>query len=270
MNKVGLAGLILLLFLGACATTSSTEEAELVENGFTAMSGGDYDTAEHLLNQALDLNDKNPYALLNLGVVYQETQRYEKARELYQAVIDQDPSETAVSTNVQGYSGRKLSDIASINLGNLPSESTGDVQAGEDVDLDGDGVPNDLDLCAGTPMNAEVMANGCWALIGVFPPGGTDIGPSVHAQLDQVVTILQENPLLRLEIQGHTDNRGNPSANQRLSDDRAISVMQYLLQKGVASERLEWAGYGPTRPAASNDTAEGRKQNRRVELNPIP
>jgi outer membrane protein OmpA-like peptidoglycan-associated protein len=270
MKKLGSAGLMLMLFLIACSTTSSKQEAELVESGFTAMSGGDYDTAEHLLNQALVLNDKNPYALLNLGVINQEVHRYDKAREYYQAVIDLDSSKTAVSSNIQGYAGKKLTDIARINMGNLPLQSEGETRDGKSEDLDGDGVPNDLDQCDGTPKNTEVTANGCWALVGLFATGKTDIEPEAHAQLDRVVMVLQDNPSLRIEIQGHTDNRGSTSVNQFLSEERAKSVMLYLLQKGIESDRLEWVGYGSTWPVASNDTADGQEQNRRVELNPIP
>ena len=270
MKKLGLVGILLMMIFAACATTNSDREAELVENGFTAMSGGDYFTAEHLLNQALVVNDKNPYALLNLGVIYQETERYDKAREFYQAVIDLDSSKTAAGTNVGGFTGKKLTDIARINMGNLPPKGRGETRAGDGDDFDGDGVPNDIDQCGGTPLNAEVMANGCWALIGVFPPGRTDIGPEAHAQLDRIVTVLQENPSLRVEVQGHTDNSGKASANERLSKRRAKSVVQYFIQQGVESDRLQWAGYGQTRPIASNGTVDGRKQNRRVELSPIP
>jgi tetratricopeptide (TPR) repeat protein len=270
MKRLGPIGIILMLFLTACSATRSKQEAELVENGFTAMSGGDYHTAEYLLNQALVLNDKNPYALLNLGVIYHETQRYDKAREFYQSVIDMKSSKTAASTNVQGYSGKKLADIARINMGNLPPAEGSDFPAGDGTDLDGDGVPNDLDQCGGTPMKADVMANGCWALTGIFPPGRTDIGPDAHAQLDEVVMVLLDNPSLRIEIQGHTDNSGKALANRRLSEKRAKSVMQYLIQRGIKPTRLQWAGYGQTRPIATNDTSDGRKQNRRVGFSPIP
>ncbi|MGD9216865.1 MAG: OmpA family protein [Desulfobacteraceae bacterium] len=259
-----------MLLLTACSATSSKQEAELVENGFTAMSGGDYSTAEYLLYQALALNDKNPYTLLNLGVICQETRRYDKAREFYQSVIDLNSSKTAVSSNVQGYSGKKLSDIARINMDNLPPVGGSDSRIVDRNDLDADGVPNDLDRCDGTPTKAEVMANGCWALKGIFPPGRTDIGFGVRGKLDRVVMVLRNNPSLRIEIQGHTDDSGTFSANLRLSKERAKSVMQYLIKRGIEPERLQWAGYGQTRPVATNDTRDGREQNRRVEFSPIP
>ncbi len=266
-------GIFLVLFVAACLGCSSIStgkrEAELLENGYLAMAGGDYVTAEQLLTQALIINNKNPYVLLNLGVVYQETGRFDKARQLYQSVIDLDPVQTAAATNVQGHTGQKLSDIARTNLENLPPPSVKDTQADGQKDTDADGVQDSLDQCLGTPAGAVVSANGCWALIDIFASGKASVGPDAHKQLDQVARILRQNRLLRIEIQGHTDNTGSSSSNQRLSEKRAQSVMQYLIESGIDPKRLQWVGYGQTRPIATNKTADGRKQNRRVELNPI-
>jgi outer membrane protein OmpA-like peptidoglycan-associated protein len=241
---------------------------DLVENGYRAMAGGDYYTAEHLLKQALVINNKNPYALLNLGVIYQETKRFEKAREFYNAVIDLNSRQTAAVTNVEGYTGRTLTDIARTNLKGLPPLPVGNARMGADADKDG--IPDDKDKCNNTPEQAIVSANGCWTLMGIFSSGMTNVGPDAHEQLDQVKMVLNQNPSLRIEIQGHTDNMGSATANKRLSEKRAQSVMQYLIGKGVDAKRLQWAGYGQTQPMVSNKTANGRKQNRRVELRPIP
>lgn len=268
MKIFGRVGIFVLLILTACSGVSSRQEAELVENGYTAMSGGDYYTAEYLLNQALNINDKNPYALLNLGVIYQETRRFDKARKFYQSVIDLNPSQTAAASNVKGYTGKNLADIARANLQSLPPLPADNARSGDDAD--NDGVPDDKDLCDDTPANAVVSPNGCWTLMGIFPSGMTTIESDAHQLLDQVTMVLSQNPSLRIEIQGHTDNMGSASANKRLSERRAQSVMQYLIDQGVDEERLQWAGYGQTQPMASNETAEGRKQNRRVELKPLP
>jgi OOP family OmpA-OmpF porin len=88
--------------------------------------------------------------------------------------------------------------------------------------------------------------------------------------LDGVVAVLKRNPTLRVEIQGHTDNIGSEASNRKLSENRARAVMEYLVKKGVEAERLSAAGYGSSRPIASNDTLEGRARNRRVELTPVP
>jgi outer membrane protein OmpA-like peptidoglycan-associated protein len=274
MKISGSFGILLVLLAASCSgfgsLSSAKQELELVENGYLAMSGGDYVTAEHLLSQALTINDKNPYARLNLGVIYQETQRFDKARQFYQSVIDLDPDETAAATNVNGHAGKKLGEIARINLDNLPPLSATSSQSIGRKDTDGDGVPDDMDKCVDTPAQAVVGANGCWNLLDIFPSGKADIQPDAYKQLDEVAKILLNNAMLRIEIQGHTDNSGSASSNKRLSDKRAQSVAQYLIKQGVGPDRLQWVGYGQTRPIASNNTADGRKQNRRVELKPIP
>lgn len=139
------------------------------------------------------------------------------------------------------------------------------------LDSDGDGVYDYLDKCPGTPAGAKVDARGCWVLKGVtFDTGKSTIKPLSFPVLDEVVTIMKKNPGLKVEIQGHTDNRGAEEYNQTLSENRARAVMEYLMQKGIEQGRLSYIGYGFAKPAASNLTAEGRAQNRRVELKPIP
>jgi OOP family OmpA-OmpF porin len=77
---------------------------------------------------------------------------------------------------------------------------------------------------------------------------------------------LQEQPSVRIRIEGHTDGQGDPKTNLVLSQQRALSVLNYLVSAGVGAKRVEHAGYGDTRPIAGNDTEESRAQNRRVEL----
>jgi len=85
--------------------------------------------------------------------------------------------------------------------------------------------------------------------------------------LNQVAKIIQEHPEIRaVSIDGHTDNIGTAEYNRRLSLDRAQSVRTYLLGQGVSAERVRAQGFGPDRPAATNDTEEGREKNRRVEF----
>ncbi|MEM1325192.1 MAG: OmpA family protein [Bacteroidota bacterium] len=84
--------------------------------------------------------------------------------------------------------------------------------------------------------------------------------------IESVYTVLKENPKFRLSIEGHTDSHGSSSYNQQLSTLRAAAIKQYLLKKGIADNRLSSKGFGETKPAQSNDTEEGRKQNRRVEF----
>jgi OOP family OmpA-OmpF porin len=138
------------------------------------------------------------------------------------------------------------------------------------VDSDGDGVYDDKDRCPGTPEGTAVNVVGCWILKGVrFDTSKWDIKPKYLPLLDELVSILEKNPLLRVEIQGHTDSRGSVEFNQTLSENRAGAVMEYLVGKGIVKERLTAKGFGPSKPVATNDTPTGNEQNRRVELKPI-
>ena len=87
-----------------------------------------------------------------------------------------------------------------------------------------------------------------------------------YQSLQQVVKFLENNPSIRLEISGHTDNVGSMRSNMKLSEERAKSVVDYLVEQGIAPSRLEYKGYAYTQPIAPNDTNEGRELNRRVEF----
>ena len=82
--------------------------------------------------------------------------------------------------------------------------------------------------------------------------------------LDELITFLKENPKVRIEIQGHTDNVGRMEDNMALSNDRAFTVRTYLEAHGIAAARLASKGFGPTNPVADNSTPEGRAENRRT------
>ena len=86
--------------------------------------------------------------------------------------------------------------------------------------------------------------------------------------LDQAVAIFMANPKLTAEAQGHTDSTASAEYNQKLSEARARAVRDYFIKQGIAPERIRAQGFGETRSMASNDTAEGRALNRRVELHP--
>ncbi len=137
-------------------------------------------------------------------------------------------------------------------------------------DTDGDGVFDKKDDCPNTPKAAKVNSVGCWVLKGLnFNYDKWDIKPKYNHLLDELVTILKNNPTMKLEVQGHTDNRGTAAYNKSLSKKRADSVRDYLVGKGIGAARLTTAGYGFDKPAATNDTDSGRAENRRVELKPI-
>lgn len=135
------------------------------------------------------------------------------------------------------------------------------------ADTDRDGVIDDRDKCPQTPMGVKVDSRGCWILQGIqFDSSKWSIRSDMHPILDSAVSILTQNPDLKVEIQGHTDDRGKKAYNDFLSKKRAKAVMEYLIKKGIPPHRLSSAGFGPSKPVASNMTSPGRAQNRRVEL----
>lgn len=93
------------------------------------------------------------------------------------------------------------------------------------------------------------------------------IKPESDELLGEIVAVFKENPQIKkVSIEGHTDDQGADAYNQKLSDQRAKSVMDYLVGKGVEASRLTAKGFGETKPIASNATEEGKEQNRRVEF----
>lgn len=100
----------------------------------------------------------------------------------------------------------------------------------------------------------------------LFDTDKTDIKPESGPLIAEVIKLMQQNPSLKLRIEGHTDTQGMPAYNVTLSDGRAKSVMLALLKAGIDPNRLQAQGFGQTRPVADNATDEGRAKNRRVEL----
>ncbi|MBK0379426.1 OmpA family protein [Mucilaginibacter segetis] len=154
------------------------------------------------------------------------------------------------------------------------------------ADSDGDGVPDANDKCPNTPANTKVDGSGCPlvkqevkvyvteedkkvvkdAITNLeFDFGKSTIRQTSYPSLDKVAELLV-NKNFSLKLAGHTDNVGSDAANLKLSKDRAESVKSYLVSKGVNASRIEAVGYGETQPIASNKTAAGRQDNRRVEF----
>lgn len=159
-------------------------------------------------------------------------------------------------------------------------DEAGPVETNGCPDNDNDGIINSKDDCpniAGVEEN-----NGCpelaeevkkvlkEALEGIeFESGRDIIKPTSYAILDQVVEVMKNNTEYKLKIAGHTDSMGKDESNLILSHKRAEAAKNYLIEKGIDESRLDAVGYGETKPIASNDTAEGRRQNRRVEFTVI-
>jgi len=139
------------------------------------------------------------------------------------------------------------------------------------LDSDNDGVADYLDKCPNTPKGATVDARGCWTYAAkvMFDINSAEIKSEAYPMLDEAILILEKNPEMKVEIDGHTDNTGSAAYNMNLSERRAKSVMKYFVDKGVEAGQLTTKGFGFTKLAASNDTKEGRTKNRRVELTPV-
>jgi len=150
-------------------------------------------------------------------------------------------------------------------------------------DFDKDGVGDAVDACPKEPgePSGEKDKNGCPVFIRrlegsteiqilkqvQFATGSAKILSNSFNILDEVVKLMNVNKDIKLvAIEGHTDNKGSAKMNEKLSDDRANSVRQYIIDKGIHPDRLTAKGWGPEKPIADNATNEGRQKNRRVEF----
>lgn len=200
---------------------------------------------------------------------------------------------------LQNYSSlallRKESAAESAELRNLLSTAEQRAQRDREQyqkdlgDDDNDGVANKFDKCPGTPAGVKVDGAGCELKPEViketkvvvtdadrkvvrdaiknleFDLGKSTIRSKSYPTLDRVASLLIEKNF-SLKLAGHTDNTGSRELNLRLSKDRAESIKAYLVEKGANASRIEATGYGPDQPIATNKTAAGRQQNRRVEF----
>ena len=133
------------------------------------------------------------------------------------------------------------------------------------LDADKDGVNDCDDKCPDTLSGAQVSVNGCW-IVGVnFDNDKAIIKSEYFPTLDNAAKIIKEHPDLVIEVQGHTSQTGSFKHNMKLSERRALAVKKYLVD-GTHSPNLTTRGYGWTQPIDSNDTEEGRANNRRVQL----
>jgi OOP family OmpA-OmpF porin len=140
----------------------------------------------------------------------------------------------------------------------------------EPKDTDNDGVYDHKDRCPDTPLGAKVNMYGCWILDMVhFDTDKSKIKPQYFSVLNDVISVMNKNPELKMAIQGHTDSRASAKYNRGLSMRRAKAVQAYFMKNGISAERLTIVGYGLTQPIASNNNDPGRALNRRVELHPF-
>ena len=135
------------------------------------------------------------------------------------------------------------------------------------IDSDNDGVADYQDKCANTPSGFKVDTTGCplsYRLHITFANNSVVISASEMPKVEKFAEFLKANPAYKVEIQGYTDSKGSEKYNLSLSQKRAKAVYVALIDLGVDANRLSYKGYGESNPIASNDTAEGRAQNRRI------
>jgi OOP family OmpA-OmpF porin len=156
-------------------------------------------------------------------------------------------------------------------------DAAGPKELGGCPDTDADGVADKNDRCPeaagpkellGCPEMSEehkkILVAARWGI--EFETASATLKPQSANILNEIAALLNDYPVYHLKISGYTDNRGVAAKNQVLSEKRAKSCLDYLIGKGVASERLQSAGFGANKPVASNKTAQGRSRNRRVEF----
>ncbi len=143
------------------------------------------------------------------------------------------------------------------------------------ADSDGDGVPDSYDKCPGTPAGTKVNKQGCEIIDSItinlvndeFDFDSASLKPEMQSALDGVAgNIMNTQGEESLRVIGHTDSTGPEAYNQILSERRANAVADYLESKGVARSSMSVSGMGESSPVADNGTKEGRKHNRRVEI----
>lgn len=206
------------------------------------------------------------------------------------ALNNSNPVATLVNDYTLKYDDLKAQNDA-LNAKNQALQNQLDGLNSDLKDDDGDGVANKYDKCPGTPSGVQVDGSGCPIVVKnetrvvekvvvteadrkvvadaiknlEFDLGKATIRPTSYATLNKVAELLIEKNF-SLKLAGHTDNTGSRELNMRLSKERAESVKAYLVSQGTNASRIEATGYGPDQPIASNKTADGRQQNRRVEF----
>jgi len=146
----------------------------------------------------------------------------------------------------QDTDGGTIADATEVNRGTNPLDSNDDLPKREILKIEN---------------NALIVLDGV-----VFETGRAVLSPESESILRKALNTLQYYPDMKVAIHGHTDNAGGAKTNMRLSQARADAVKAYLVDRGIASERIVTKGFGPYQPIAPNDTPEGRRQNRRIEF----
>jgi len=195
-------------------------------------------------------------------------------------VTDPNPGERKVSrTAIGGVGGAVVGGLLGGAIGGKTGRiigAVGGAAAGGYVGYTMDQQIKELDeQTEGTGVEVTEVDNGEAILLNLpdsvtFDVGSYTINPTFRATLDTIAENLRKYPNSLIDVYGHTDSTGSYEFNQRLSEQRAQSVANYLQSRGIAAARMRWQGFGETQPVASNETEIGRSSNRRVEIKIIP
>lgn len=225
------------------------------------LEADDFDTVETTVN-------------LGAGLRWMWTQRFGarlEAKMLHS--LDEHHTDVLLSAGLNYYFGDVGSDssaAAAVGAG----AAVGSAAQYGDQDADGDGVPDDRDQCPGTPQGTRVDSVGCplkvERIASIKLKVNFDFDKAVvkeqyFSDIAELAAFLQRFEDLQVDVEGHTDSTGPDAYNQGLSERRAQAVVDLLVNRhGIDASRLQAVGYGESQPVASNDSREGRAENRRV------
>ena len=195
-------------------------------------------------------------------------------------VTDPNTGEKKVSRTAIGAGGGAL---AGLLIGGLIGGGTGRIVGAGIGGIAGGAVGYQMDKqmkelkeqTAGTGVDVTPTDDGQAILVNLpdgvtFDVDSSTLKPQFRGTLDQIAQSLQQYPDSLIDVYGHTDSTGSDAYNQTLSENRARTVANYLVMRGVSETRIRSLGMGETMPVASNETVEGRARNRRVEIKIVP
>ena len=173
----------------------------------------------------------------------------------------------AISFNKRALKGY-LDDTRLLNIPNLEINPTGIMISAHNTSGTGKPFIKNVRIAKGAvPLYDKFLTNGKFVTTGIkFDVAKASIKPESMGTINYVVKMMTDHPELNFSVEGHTDSDGESASNQKLSEARAKAVTETMINAGISADRLSSKGYGETKPMTSNDTPEGKAQNRRVEF----
>lgn len=206
-----------------------------------------------------DVNDA--FTSARLGILYRVAKFEEGEDSDGDGLSDEKEIKLGTDPKNQDTDGDGLTDGEEVNKYNTdpsnPDTDFGGIDDGAEVGRGTDPLDKSDDLKVGQSLNFQGI---------LFRTGSSDIDPSSEKILNRILRILTDNPSIELEIDGHTDNVGEPANNLKLSQERAESVKMWFVGRGIKEDRLTAIGRGETQPITSNQSEKGKAQNRRIEF----